>query len=109
MTEPMLNEPILQVRDLRKSYDEGRIEALRASISPSQRDFVSISDQRSGNPPCCNCWRLDTPPLARYFSKRKSARRLIWTPIVREASASSSRRFICCHVALSKMFKFDAA
>ena len=44
MTEPMLNEPILQVRDLRKSYDEGRIEALRGvDLAIATGDFVSIS------------------------------------------------------------------
>ena len=44
MTEPMLNEPILQVRDLRKSYDEGRIEALRGvDLAIAAGDFVSIS------------------------------------------------------------------
>jgi ABC-type lipoprotein export system ATPase subunit len=44
MTEPMLTEPILQVRDLRKSYDEGRIEALRGvDLAINAGDFLSIS------------------------------------------------------------------
>jgi putative ABC transport system ATP-binding protein len=44
MTEPMLTEPILQVRDLRKSYDEGRIEALRGvDLAIEAGDFLSIS------------------------------------------------------------------
>jgi ABC-type lipoprotein export system ATPase subunit len=44
MTEPMLTAPILQVRDLRKSYDEGRIEALRGvDLAIAAGDFVSIS------------------------------------------------------------------
>ena len=44
MTEPMLTEPILQVRDLRKSYDEGRIEALRGvDLAIAAGDFLSIS------------------------------------------------------------------
>jgi putative ABC transport system ATP-binding protein len=44
MTEPMLTAPILQVRDLRKSYDEGRIEALRGvDLAIAAGDFLSIS------------------------------------------------------------------
>ena len=44
MTEPMLTAPILQVRELRKSYDEGRIEALRGvDLAIAAGDFVSIS------------------------------------------------------------------
>jgi ABC-type lipoprotein export system ATPase subunit len=39
-----MTEPILQVRDLRKSYDEGRIEALRGvDLAIDAGDFVSIS------------------------------------------------------------------
>jgi putative ABC transport system ATP-binding protein len=44
MTEPVNTAPILQVRDLRKSYDEGRIEALRGvDLAIEAGDFVSIS------------------------------------------------------------------
>ncbi len=44
MTDPLLTAPILQVRTLRKSYDEGRIEALRGvDLEISAGDFVSIS------------------------------------------------------------------
>jgi ABC-type lipoprotein export system ATPase subunit len=44
MTEPMLTEPILEARELRKSYDEGRIEALRGvDLAIAAGDFVSIS------------------------------------------------------------------
>jgi putative ABC transport system ATP-binding protein len=44
MTEPMPTAPILQARELRKSYDEGRIEALRGvDLAIAAGDFVSIS------------------------------------------------------------------
>jgi putative ABC transport system ATP-binding protein len=44
MTEPMLTAPILEARGLRKSYDEGRIEALRGvDLAIAAGDFVSIS------------------------------------------------------------------
>lgn len=43
-TEPIQTAPILEVRDLRKSYDAGRIEALRGvDLSIRAGDFVSIS------------------------------------------------------------------
>lgn len=39
-----MTEPILQVRDLRKSYDEGRIEALRGvDLSIAKGEFLAIS------------------------------------------------------------------
>jgi putative ABC transport system ATP-binding protein len=44
MTEPNVTSPQLEVRKLRKSYDEGRIEALRSvDLSIFAGDFVSIS------------------------------------------------------------------
>jgi putative ABC transport system ATP-binding protein len=43
-TEPILTEPILEVRNLCKSYDEGRIEALRGiDLSITQGEFLAIS------------------------------------------------------------------
>ncbi|MGD0800531.1 MAG: ABC transporter ATP-binding protein [Terracidiphilus sp.] len=44
MTEPIKITPILEVRELRKSYDDGRIEALRGvDLTITAGDFVSIS------------------------------------------------------------------
>ncbi|MGO9317547.1 MAG: ABC transporter ATP-binding protein [Terracidiphilus sp.] len=44
MTEPVLTEPILEVRKLCKSYDEGRIEALRGvDLAIAQGEFLAIS------------------------------------------------------------------
>ena len=44
MTSPILPDPILQVRSLCKSYDEGRIEALRGvDLSIEAGDFLAIS------------------------------------------------------------------
>jgi len=39
-----MTSPLLQVRDLRKSYDEGRIEALRGvDLSITAGEFLAIS------------------------------------------------------------------
>ncbi len=44
MTSPILPEPILEVRDVRKSYDEGRIEALRGvDLAIHAGEFLAIS------------------------------------------------------------------
>jgi ABC-type lipoprotein export system ATPase subunit len=44
MTEPMQTKPILEVRKLWKSYDEGRIEALRGvDLSIEAGEFLAIS------------------------------------------------------------------
>src|ERR1035437_8291317 len=44
MTSPILTEPILEVCDVRKSYDEGRIEALRGvDLAIHAREFLAIS------------------------------------------------------------------
>ena len=43
MTEPMHTKPILEVRELRKSYDEGRIEALRGvDLCIEAGEFLAI-------------------------------------------------------------------
>jgi len=53
-----MTSPLLQVRALRKSYDEGRIEALRGvDLSITAGEFLAISGRAAAaNPPCCNCW-----------------------------------------------------
>jgi ABC-type lipoprotein export system ATPase subunit len=44
MTSPILPEPILEVRDVRKSYDEGCIEALRGvDLAIHAGEFLAIS------------------------------------------------------------------
>jgi ABC-type lipoprotein export system ATPase subunit len=44
MTSPQSSTPLLEVRNLRKSYDEGRIEALRGvDLSIAAGDFLAIS------------------------------------------------------------------
>jgi putative ABC transport system ATP-binding protein len=44
MTSPQLEVPQLEVRDLRKSYDDGRIEALRGvSLKIDSGEYVAIS------------------------------------------------------------------
>src|ERR1035437_2025073 len=44
MTSPILPEPILEVCDVRKSYDEGRIEALRGvDLAIHAGEFLAIS------------------------------------------------------------------
>ncbi|MGO9776045.1 MAG: ABC transporter ATP-binding protein [Terracidiphilus sp.] len=72
MTEPMLTVPILQARELRKSYDEGRIEALRGvDLAVAAGDFVSISGASgSGKSTLLHLLGgLDTPTTGEVFFK----------------------------------------
>ena len=64
--------PQLEVRNLCKSYDEGRIEALRGvDLSIAQGSFSPSADPAAAaNPPCCNCWADSTLPPAAKFSLR---------------------------------------
>ena len=59
-----MTSPQLQVRDLRKSYDEGRIEALRGvDLSITAGEFLAISG------PSGSGWRLRErwPTRRRYY------------------------------------------
>ena len=53
-----MTSPLLEVRNLCKSYDDGRIEALRGvSLSIFAGDYLAISGPSgSENLPCCSNW-----------------------------------------------------
>jgi len=93
-----MTSPLLQVRALRKSYDEGRIEALRGvDLSITAGEFLAISGPSgSGKSTLLQLLGgLDTPPAARFFSRTPGSARLsTWMFIGRGMLDSSSRHFI---------------
>ena len=74
-----MTSPILEARDLRKSYDDGRIEALRGvDLSIQAGEYSpSAAPAAAANPPCCICWAASMCPTAAKFSfgDRRSAPR----------------------------------
>ena len=95
-----MTSALLEVRNLCKSYDEGRIEALRGiDLSIAAGEYVAISGPSgSGKSTLLQLMGgLDAPTSSEVlFRTRRSVPPSTWTPTEPIRWDSSSSPFVCC-------------
>jgi hypothetical protein len=64
-----MTSPTLEARSVCKTYDDGRIEALRGvDLSIAAGEYLAITGPEAANQRCCTCWGDWTSRQAAKFS-----------------------------------------